>query len=184
MKTGRTGPPIEPCYRPQAGKSWDPRSQNTDSSPRVQGAPGLGPAGRRKGKSEAPRALTACGLGRRVAVDWAWAALFPHAPLILCHARRTRSRTQPLPFLLLERPLSFLLSNSSFRFQANLEPFLPLPLPWLRRSKGRGKTPMPPPRSPSAAASLAATLLAGSFSTVLTLLLIPPLILSFLLLSK
>ena len=28
MKTGRTGPPLEPCRRPQAGKSRDPRSQN------------------------------------------------------------------------------------------------------------------------------------------------------------
>ena len=70
MKMGRAGPPFEPRRRPQAGKSGDPRSQNTDSSPRAQGAPGLGRAGRRKGKSEAPRALTACGLGRRVAVDW------------------------------------------------------------------------------------------------------------------
>ena len=46
----------------------------------------------------------------------------PPCPLILRHARRTRSRTQPLPFLLLERPLSFLRSNSSFRLQPNLEP--------------------------------------------------------------
>ena len=75
--------------------------------------------------SEAPRALTAYSLGRRVVVDWTWAALFPHAPLILRHARRTRSRTQPLPFLLLERPLSFLRSNSSFCFQPNLEPSPP-----------------------------------------------------------
>ena len=125
MKTGHAGPPFEPRRRSQAGKSGDPRSQNTDSSPRAQGAPGLGRAGRRKGKSEASRALTACGLGRRVAVDWTWAALFPHAPLILRHARRTRSCTQPLPFLLLERPLPFLRPNSSFCFQPNLEPSPP-----------------------------------------------------------
>ena len=73
MKTGRTGPPLEPRHRPQAGKSGDPRSQNADSSPRAQGAPGLGRAGRLKGKSEALQALTAYGLGRRVAVDWTWA---------------------------------------------------------------------------------------------------------------
>ena len=103
VKMGRAGPPFEPRRRPQAGKSGDPRSQNADSSPRAQGAPGLGRAGRQKGKSKAPRALTAYGLGRRVAVDWTWAALFAHALLILRHARRTRSRTQPLPFLLLER---------------------------------------------------------------------------------
>ena len=72
MKMGHAGPPFEPRRRPQAGKSGDPRSQNTDSSPRVQGAPGLGRAGRRKGKGEAPRALTACGLGRPVAVGWSW----------------------------------------------------------------------------------------------------------------
>ena len=93
VKMGRAGPPFEPCRRPQTCKSGDPRSQNTDSSPRAQGAPGLGRAGRRKGKSEAPRALTACGLGRRMAVDWTWAALFPHALLILRLARRTRSHT-------------------------------------------------------------------------------------------
>src|SRR3954469_14427682 len=81
MKMGRAGAPFEPRRRPQAGKSGDSRSQNADSSPRAQGAPGLGRAERRKGKGEAPRALTACVLGRRVAVDWTWAALFPHAPL-------------------------------------------------------------------------------------------------------
>src|SRR3954468_3322551 len=81
MKMGRAGPPFEPRRRPQAGKSGDPHSQNADSSPQAQGAPGLGRAGRRKGKGEAPRALTACGLGRRVAVDWTWATLFPHTPL-------------------------------------------------------------------------------------------------------
>ena len=70
--------PFEPCRRPQAGKSGDPRSQNADSSPRAQGTPGLGRVGRRKGKSEAPRALTAYGLGRRVAVDGTWASPLPH----------------------------------------------------------------------------------------------------------
>ena len=30
MKMGRAGPPFEPRCRPQAGKSGDPRSQNTD----------------------------------------------------------------------------------------------------------------------------------------------------------
>src|SRR4051812_21730663 len=81
MKMGRARPPFVPRRGPQAGMFGDPRSQNADSSPRAQGAPGLGRAGRRKGKGEAPRALTACSLGRRVAVDWMWAALFPHAPL-------------------------------------------------------------------------------------------------------
>ena len=31
MKTGRTGPLLEPRCRPQAGKSGDPHSQNADS---------------------------------------------------------------------------------------------------------------------------------------------------------
>ena len=31
MKMGRAGPPFEPRHRPQAGKSGDPRSQNTDT---------------------------------------------------------------------------------------------------------------------------------------------------------
>ena len=30
-KTGRTGPLVEPCHGPQAGKSGDPRSENADS---------------------------------------------------------------------------------------------------------------------------------------------------------
>src|SRR3954470_16085756 len=75
MKMGHVGPSLEPRRRPQAGKSGDPRSQNADSSPRAQGAHGLGRAERRKGKGEASRALTACGLGRRVAVDWTWVLL-------------------------------------------------------------------------------------------------------------
>src|SRR3954464_355640 len=78
MKMGHVGPPLEPRRRPQAGKSGDPHSQNADSSPRAQGAHGLGRTERRKGKGEAPRALTACGLGRRVAVDWTWVSPLPH----------------------------------------------------------------------------------------------------------
>src|SRR3954462_12043337 len=74
MEMGHAGPPFEPRRRPRVGKSGDPCSQKADSSPRAQGAHGLGRAERRKGKSEVPRALTACGLGRRVAVDWAWAS--------------------------------------------------------------------------------------------------------------
>ena len=35
IKMGRTGPPLEPRRRPQAGKSGDPRSQNTDMSTEV-----------------------------------------------------------------------------------------------------------------------------------------------------
>ena len=42
VKMGRTGPLAEPHRGPQAGKSGDPRSQNADSSPRAQGALGLG----------------------------------------------------------------------------------------------------------------------------------------------
>src|SRR3954469_14579874 len=77
MKMGRAGPPLEPRRRPQAGKFGDPRSQNADSSPRAQGARGLGLAEKRRGKREAPRAPTACGLGRRVTVDWTWAPALP-----------------------------------------------------------------------------------------------------------
>src|SRR3954470_10077530 len=78
MKMGHVGPPLEPRHRPQVGKSGDPHSQNADSSPRAQGAHGLGRAERQKGKGEAPRALTACGIGRRVAVDCTWASPLPH----------------------------------------------------------------------------------------------------------
>ena len=69
MKTGRTGPLLEPRRRPQGGKSRDPHSQNADSSPWAQGSLRLGLAAKRKGKCGVPRAPTACGLGRRVAVD-------------------------------------------------------------------------------------------------------------------
>ena len=78
-KMGRTGPPLEPHRRLQEGKSGDPHSQNADISPRAQGTLGLGLAEKRKGKCGAPRAPSACGLGRRVAVDWTWASPLPHA---------------------------------------------------------------------------------------------------------
>src|SRR3954466_5434990 len=81
MKMGHAGPPFESRRGRQGGKYGDPHSQNADSSPRAQGAHGLGRAERRKGKGEAPRAVTACGLGRRVVVDWTWAVLLAHAPL-------------------------------------------------------------------------------------------------------
>ena len=71
----------------------------------------------------------------------------PPRLLIWCQARRTCSCTQPLPFPLLVRPLSFLLSNSSFCFEANLEPFLPPSVAMAPTKKGSGKGPMPSPRS-------------------------------------
>ena len=42
MKMGRTGLLAKPHHGPQAGKSRDPCSQDGDSSPRAQGALGLG----------------------------------------------------------------------------------------------------------------------------------------------
>ena len=42
MMMGHTDLPAQPRHGPQAGKSGDPRSQNTDSSPRAQGTLGLG----------------------------------------------------------------------------------------------------------------------------------------------
>ena len=68
MKMGHTGPCAEPRRGPQAGKSGDPRSQNADSSPRTQGALGLGFEAKPRVKCGAPRAPKACGLGRRVVV--------------------------------------------------------------------------------------------------------------------
>ena len=79
VKMGRIGLPAKPCYGPQAGKSGDPHSQNADSSPRAQGALGLGFEAKPKVKRGAPRAPIACGPGRRVAVDWTWASPLPHA---------------------------------------------------------------------------------------------------------
>ena len=81
VKMGRTGPLAEPRRGPQAGKSRDPRYQNTDSSPRDQGALGLGFEAKPKVKCGAPQAPTACGLGRRMAVDLTWASPLPHAAL-------------------------------------------------------------------------------------------------------
>ena len=79
VKMGRTGPLAEPRHALQVGKSGDPCSQNADSSPRAQGALGLGFEAQPKVKRGAPRAPKACGLARRVAVDWTWASPLPHA---------------------------------------------------------------------------------------------------------
>ena len=62
LKLGRTRPSIEPRRGPQVGKSGYPGSQNADSSPRAQGALGLGFEAKPKGKCGVPRAPTACGL--------------------------------------------------------------------------------------------------------------------------
>ena len=67
VKMGHTGPLAEPCCRPQAAKSGDPRSQNTDCSPRAQGALGFVLAAKPKGKCRMPRAPTACGMAQAVA---------------------------------------------------------------------------------------------------------------------
>ena len=64
----------EPRRGPQAGKSGYPASQNADSSPRAQGALGLGFEAKPKGKGEALWAPTAYGPGRRVALDGTWAS--------------------------------------------------------------------------------------------------------------
>ena len=79
VKMGRTGPLAKPHRGPQAGKSGDPHSQDADSSPRAQGALGLGFEAKPKVKCGAPWAPKACGLGRRVVVDWMWASPLPHA---------------------------------------------------------------------------------------------------------
>ena len=62
VKMGRKGRLVEPRHGPQAGKSGDPRSQDANSSPRAQGALGLGFEAKPEGKCGAPRASTACGL--------------------------------------------------------------------------------------------------------------------------
>ena len=62
MKMGCAGPLVEPRHGTQAGKSGFPHSQDADSSPRAQGALGLGFEAKPKGKCGEPRALIACGL--------------------------------------------------------------------------------------------------------------------------
>ena len=79
VEMGCMGPLVEPRRGPQAGKSGEPRSQNAESSPRAQGALRLGFDVKPKGKCGVPRAPTACGLGRHVAVHWTWASPLPHA---------------------------------------------------------------------------------------------------------
>ena len=66
VKMGRRGPLVGPRRGPQAGKSGDPRSQNADSSPRANGALGLGFGAKPTGMCGKKRAPTACDLGRRV----------------------------------------------------------------------------------------------------------------------
>ena len=51
VKMGHTRPLKEPHLGPQAGKSGDPRSQNTNSSPRAQGALELGFEAKPKGQA-------------------------------------------------------------------------------------------------------------------------------------
>ena len=51
VKMGRTGTHAEPRPGPQAGKSGDPHSQNTNSSPRAQGALRLGFEAKPKGQA-------------------------------------------------------------------------------------------------------------------------------------
>ena len=63
VKMDRTGPLVEPRLGPQVGKSGDPRSQDTDSSPRAQGVLMLGFEAKLKGKGGASWAPTTCGLG-------------------------------------------------------------------------------------------------------------------------
>ena len=63
VKMGRTEPLVEPRRGLQAGKSGDPRSQDADSSPRAQGAFGLGFEENSRVKCGVPRAPIACGLG-------------------------------------------------------------------------------------------------------------------------
>lgn len=88
-----------PCCGPQAGKSWDPHSQDTDSSPRAQGALGLDFEAKPKGKCGAPRTPIANGPAPRVAIDWTWASPRPHAASAT--ARPTKGwRGQRLPSLL------------------------------------------------------------------------------------
>ena len=96
MKMGRIDLPAQPRHGPQAVKSGDPRSQNTDSSPRAQGMLGLGFEAKPKVKCGEPRAPIAYGLGRHVAVDWTWASPLPHVTSTtarldksLRHARKT-----------------------------------------------------------------------------------------------
>ena len=53
VEMGRTGPLVEPCRGPQAGKSGDPHSQDADSSPEPKARSDL--ASRRSQRASAQR---------------------------------------------------------------------------------------------------------------------------------
>ena len=69
VKMGHTGMLEKPCRGPQAGNSGVPRSKNADSSPRAQGALGLGFKEKPRVKCGALQAPIAYDLDRRMAVD-------------------------------------------------------------------------------------------------------------------
>ena len=78
LRLGHTRPSMEPHGGPQVGRAGYPLIQDADSSPRAQGALGFGFQVKPKGKCGAPRALTACGLGGRMATDGTWVPPLPH----------------------------------------------------------------------------------------------------------
>ena len=133
VKVGRIGPLVEPRCGPQAGKSGDPHSQNADSSPRAQGALGLGLAAKRKGKCGAPRAPTACDLGRRVAVDWTWASPLPDAASATAQFDESLLHAEKDHYYLRSwRPVvGFPLATNGERGRSPCHPSLPLLLPLL-----------------------------------------------------
>ena len=146
MNMGRTGPLLEPRRRPQAGKSGYPRSQNADSSPRAQGAPGLGLAEKQRGKCEAPRAPSACGLGRRVAVNWTWASPLPHAASATARLEKSLHAEMGHDYLRSWRPtvgLLWIISTGGREPPLSISPCFasspPPPSPWFVASHGSHK---------------------------------------------
>lgn len=79
LKLARTRPLVEPHRGQQAGKFGYPCSEDADSNLRAQGTLELGFEAKPKCKRRAPRAPTAYGLGRRMAIDGTWVPPLPHA---------------------------------------------------------------------------------------------------------
>ena len=80
VKMGRTGLLVEPRRGPQAGKSGDPRSQNADSSPRAQGALGLGFGAKPRIKRVAPWPQKPAALVDAWRLIGRWRLRFPTLP--------------------------------------------------------------------------------------------------------
>ena len=99
----------------------------------------LGFEAKPKVKYGAPLAPNACGLGRRVAVDWTWASLLPRAALEsawLCGPRYLHSYSSIAHALLPQ----FLCFPETLLLLSNLTCALPASSPWRQNKQTTGRS--------------------------------------------